>query len=116
MQPSPAQTDKSLQRATNSMIDLSDRERQMQKAASMNLLQAVEIGNTLIGLSRNDDQVSLPDMLSALNDSLITHAGCEHQPGVEINQECPDTAAGCDQDMGGRSCIETSARAGDYAE
>lgn len=113
--PTGAQRDKSLQRAANSIIDLSDRERQMRKAASVNLLQAAEIGNTLIGLSRNYDLVSLRDVLNALNDSL-TLAG-SISPGVEINQECPGTAAGCDQGIGGsRSCIEITARAADYAE
>ena len=69
--PAGAQRDLALQRAARSMIDLSARERQMQKDASANLLQAAEIGNTLIGLARNYDQVALRDVLNALNDALV---------------------------------------------
>jgi len=62
--------DKALQRAALDMVDLSARERQMQMEANANLLQAAEIGNAVIGLARNYDQVALKDVLNALNDAL----------------------------------------------
>ena len=68
--PAGAQRDLALQRAARSVMDLSAGERQMRNDASVNLLQAAEIGNTLIGLARNYDQVALMDVLNALNDAL----------------------------------------------
>ena len=69
--PAGTARDQALQRAARSMLELAARERQMQADASANLLRAAEIGNTLIGLARNYDQVSLRDVLSALNDALV---------------------------------------------
>ncbi len=65
-----ARRDQALQRAARSMIELATYERRMRADASASLLQAAEIGNTVIGLARNYDQVSLRDVLSAMNDAL----------------------------------------------
>jgi hypothetical protein len=65
-----AQRDQALQRAARSMIELAAHERRMRSDASVSLLQAAEIGNTVIGLARNYDQVSLRDVLSTMNDAL----------------------------------------------
>lgn len=62
--------DKALLRAAQAMVELAARELQMQREANMNLLQAAEIGNTMIGLARNYDQLALRDVLNSLNDAL----------------------------------------------
>jgi hypothetical protein len=62
--------DKALRRAAQAVAELSAREQQMQREASANLLQAAEIGNAMIGLARNYDQVALKDVLNGLNDAL----------------------------------------------
>lgn len=62
--------DKALLRAAQGISELSIRDRQMQREAQLSLLQAAEIGNALIGLARNYDQLALQDVLHGLNDAL----------------------------------------------
>ena len=62
--------DQALLRVSNDLVELTVREQKMRRDASVNLLQAAEIGNSLIGLARNYDQVSLGDVLNSMNDSL----------------------------------------------
>lgn len=62
--------DKALLRAAQAISELSIRDRQMQREAQLSLLQAAEIGNALIGLARNYDQLALQDVLHGLNDAL----------------------------------------------
>lgn len=62
--------DKALRRAAQAVAELSAREQHMQREASANLLQAAEIGNAMIGLARNYDQLALRDVLNSLNDAL----------------------------------------------
>ena len=68
--PSGKQKDQALLRVSNALLELIARENKMRSDASVNLLQAAEIGNSLIGLARHYDQRSLGDVLHSMNDSL----------------------------------------------
>lgn len=69
--PPGAQRDKALRQAAGAMLELSTREQQRRAEAGASLLQAAEVGNTVIGLARNYGQLSLRDVLHSLNDALV---------------------------------------------
>lgn len=68
--PAGDKRDTALRRTADALLDLTEREHQMQQEAAVALLQAAEIGNELIRLARDYEQISIKDLLSGLNDAL----------------------------------------------
>jgi hypothetical protein len=79
--PAGAARSANMDRLAKDVMELSANERQLQIDAQVALLQAAELGNSLIGLAKDYDKISIKDILSGLKDALNLAAKISPESG-----------------------------------